>query len=180
VRTKAITRVAAAAAVAAAAFALTPWLAGHGTPAPGTTDTAAHAMPSSLVACERSHRVCHRAALARYPLVRPMPRGAGLLTRQQVAGRPGWSGDTVRARLMTYGQAAAAYPALAASAVIARSREVWVVTVYYPRPVTMPFAGGYGPPGEPATEQVSAVSEVIDAATGTVTDSCEGCAVIPR
>ena len=103
-----------------------------------------------------------------------------MLTEHQVIAKSGWSGDIVRARLITYGQAAAAYRALAASGVMARSREVWVITRYYAKPVTVPFAGGWGPPGEPATERISAVSVVVDAATGTVTDSCEGCAVIPR
>jgi|HubBroStandDraft_1064217.scaffolds.fasta_scaffold26459_2 hypothetical protein len=144
------------------------------------SDAAAHAMPSAMAACERTSRVCDPAALRAYPLTSPMAHGARLLTEQQVVARYGGGGDIVRARLMTYRQAATAFPALAASAVIDRSREVWVLTRYYPKPVTVPFAGGYGPPGEPATEQISAVSVVIDATTGTVTDSCLGCAVIPR
>jgi hypothetical protein len=140
----------------------------------------AHAMPSAMAACERTSRVCDPAALRAYPLTSPMVHRARLLTQQQVVARYGRGGDVVRARLMTYGRAAAAFPALAASAVIDRSREVWVLTTYYPKPVTVPFAGGYGPPGEPATEQISAFSVVIDATTGAVTDSCLGCAVIPR
>jgi hypothetical protein len=155
-------------------------------PAPAGRATAvrptatAHAMPSVMAACERTSRVCDPAALRAYPLTSPMPHGARLLTEQQVLARYGRGGGIVRARLMTYGQASAAFPALAASAIIDRSREVWVVTTYYPKPVTVPFAGGYGPPGEPATEQISASSAVIDATTGAVTDSCLGCAVIPR
>jgi hypothetical protein len=79
---------------------------------------------------------------------------------------------------MTYRQAARAYPALAASAVIAPSRTVLVVTVYFAKPMTIDT--GYGPPSAPTTMTISATSEVIDATTGTPTDQCEGCAVIPR
>ena len=80
---------------------------------------------------------------------------------------------------MTYGQAARAFPALAAdSGIVAQSRLVWVLTVYFPRPVT--FDPGWGPPSAPTTMTISAMSEVLDAATGTVTDECDGCAVIPR
>jgi hypothetical protein len=173
------------AAVAGAVLALTV-ATPVGRPAPAgrapvaRSGASAHAMPSAMVACERSSKVCDPAALRTFPLTSPMARGTRLLTEQQVVARYGGSGDIVRVRLMTYGQAADAFPALAASAVIDRSREVWVLTRYYPKPVTVPFAGGYGPPGEPATEQISAVSVVIDAITGTVTDSCLGCAVIPR
>ena len=166
--------------MAVAVFTLTPMLPSSGAPAQRTPVAAAHAMPSAIVGCERSHHDCNPRARDALPLTRPMAPGARLLTRQQAIAKSGWSGDIVRARLVTYGQAAAAYPALAASAVIARSREAWVITRYYAKPVTVPFADGWGPPGEPATEQVSAVSVVIDAAAGTVTDSCEGCAVIPR
>ncbi|HEY6295300.1 MAG TPA: hypothetical protein VIX15_06520 [Streptosporangiaceae bacterium] len=171
---------AAAAALATAAFAAA--LLAHGGPAdhraPATQAAAAHGMPSAMAACERSRKVCDPAAETGFPLTRPAAPGARLLTEQQVTGRSGWRGDVVRARLMTYGQAARAYPALAASAVIAPSRPVWVLTVYFARPVTID--SGYGPPGAPATMTISAMSEVIDASTGTPADQCEGCAVIPR
>ena len=39
---------------------------------------------------------------------------------------------------------------------------------------------GYGPPSAPTTMTISAASEVVDASTGTLTDQCEGCAVIAR
>jgi hypothetical protein len=173
---------AAAAALATGVFALA--LLTHATPAAQRASAAraagAHAMPSAMVACERSgQQVCNPAARDGFPLDHPMAPGARVLTLQQAVAEQGWTGDIVRARLMTYGQAAEAFPALAASRV-APSREVWVLTRYFAKPVTMPFAGGYGPPGEPATIQVSAVSVVIDATTGTETDWCQGCAVLPR
>jgi hypothetical protein len=175
---------AAAAALATGVFALA--LLAHAGPAAQRATatqraTAARAMPSAVVACERSGRPdCGPAARDHFPLDRPASPGARVLTLPQVVAKQGWTGDIVRARLMTYGQAAGAFPALAASAVVARSREVWVLTRYFAEPVTMPFAGGYGPPGEPATMTISAMSEVIDATTGQMTDECLGCAVIPR
>jgi hypothetical protein len=171
---------AAAAALATAAFAVA--LLAHGSPAAqrasAPRSAAAHAMPSAVVGCERSHKICDPAAEGYFALIEPAARGTRLLTEQQVVARTAWRGDLVRARLMTYGQASAAYPALAASAVIARSRPVWVLTVYFARPVTIDT--GYGPPSAPTTMTISAMSEVIDASTGTPTDQCEGCAVIPR
>ena len=171
---------AAAAALATAAFAVT--LLTHGGPAaqraPAAQATVAHGIPSAMAACERSRTTCDPAAENGFPLIRPAAPGARLLTEQQVTGRSAWHGDVVRARLMTYGQAARAYPALAASAVIAPSRPVWVLTVYFARPVTIDT--GYGPPGAPTTMTISAMSEVIDASTGTPADQCEGCAVLPR
>jgi hypothetical protein len=172
---------AAAAALATAAFAVA--LLAHGGPAAQRASAArdagsaaAHAMPSAMVACQRSSQTCDPAAERGFPLIKPAAPGARLLIEQQVTGR--WRGDVVRARLMTYGQASAAYPALAASAVIAPSRPVWVLTVYFARPMTIDT--GYGPPSAPTTMTISAMSEVIDAATGTPTDQCEGCALIPR
>jgi hypothetical protein len=142
--------------------------------------TTGHAMPPAVPACEMSHASCGPPPREVFPLDRPMAPGARLLTQRQVVAELGWTGDTVGARRMTYGQAATAFPALAANAVIARSREVWVLTRYFAKPVTMPFAGGYGPPGEPATMRISAMSEVIDATTGDLTDECLGCAAISR
>jgi hypothetical protein len=171
---------AAAAALVTVAFAVA--LLAHGGPAAqrasAARSAAAHAMPSAMVACERSRHICDPAAERGFPLIKPAAPGTRLLTEQQVVARTAWRGDLVRARLMTYGQASAAYPALAASAVIAGSRPVWVLTVYFARPVTIDT--GYGPPSAPTTMTISAMSEVIDASTGTPTDQCEGCAVIPR
>jgi hypothetical protein len=170
---------AAGAALAAAVFALA--LLAHGGPAARQASAAraaaAHAMPPAMAACERSRVDCDPAARDVFPLDRPMAPGARPLTEQQVVGRASRRGDTVRARLMTYGQAASAFPGLAASAVIARSREVWVLTVYFAEPVLFPVSG---PPGTKAARPVSAMSEVIDATTGKMTDECLGCAVIPR
>jgi hypothetical protein len=137
-----------------------------------------HAIPSAMVVCELSRRTCDPAAKTRFPLINPAAPGSTPLTEQQVVGRSAWRGDVVRARLMTYGQASRAYPALAASAVVAPSRPVWVLTVYFATPITIDT--GYGPPSAPATMTISAMSEVVDATTGTATDQCEGCAVIPR
>jgi hypothetical protein len=167
-------------ALATAAFAVA--LLAHGGPAAqrasAARSAAAHAMPSAMVACERSREICDPAAEKGFPLIKPAAPGARLLTEQQVVGRAAWRGDVVRARLMTYGQASRAYPALAASAIIAASRPVWVFTVYFARPMTIDT--GYGPPSAPATMTISAMSEVVDASTGTPTDQCEGCAAIPR
>ncbi|HEY6297495.1 MAG TPA: hypothetical protein VIX15_17685 [Streptosporangiaceae bacterium] len=171
---------AAAAALATGAFAVA--LLAHGGPAAqrasAARSAAAHARPSAMVACELSHKICDPAAERGLPLLKPAAPGARLLTEQQVVGRLAGRGDVVRARLMTYGQASRAYPALAASAVIAPSRPVWVLTVYFAKPVTIDT--GYGPPGAPATMTIAAMSEVVDATTGTMTDECEGCAAIPR
>jgi hypothetical protein len=171
---------AAAAALATAAFAVA--LLAHGGPAAqrasAARSAAAYALPSAMVACERSQKICDPAAERGFPLIKPVAPGARLLTEQQVTGRSAWRGDVVRARLMTYGQASRAYPALAASAIIAPSRPVWVFTVYFPKPMTIDI--GYGPPTAPTTMTISAMSEVVDATTGTMTDQCEGCAAIPR
>jgi hypothetical protein len=171
---------AAAAGLATAAFAAAllaqPQAAAQR--ASAVREAAGHAMPSALVACEHSRAICDPAADSGFPLIKPAASGAALLTERQVVARSGWRGDVVRARLMTYGLASRAYPALAASAVIARSRLVWVLTVYFAEPVTVDT--GYGPPSAPDTIRISAVSEVVDATTGTTTDECEGCAVIPR
>ena len=173
---------AAGAVLATAAFALA--VLAFGGPAAQRASAAraaaAHAMPSAVAACERAGgEDCDPAARDNFPFDRPAAPGTALLTEQQVVARPAWRGDIVRARLMTYGQAARAFPALAAdSGIVAQSRLVWVLTVYLPRPVTID--PGWGPPSAPTTMTISAMSEVVDAATGTVTDECDGCAVIPR
>jgi hypothetical protein len=137
-----------------------------------------HTMSRAMVACERAHAVCDPAALRRFPLLKPDAAGARLLTESQVLRRSAWSaGDTAGATLMTYGAAAARYPALAAdTGVVSAKRLVWLVTVYFSKPVNEPYAGGYGPQGRASTMKISRESAVIDAATGQVTDSCLGCA----
>jgi hypothetical protein len=128
----------------------------------------------------------YKAMRRNLPLAQPDPRGArnsdstALLTEAQAVAAQGWAGDSVGAALMTYGQANADYPALAAetSAIVDPSREVWVITRHFATPVTVPFAGTYSIVSHPPI-QISGESVVIDALTGRETDACEGCAVIP-
>jgi hypothetical protein len=131
-----------------------------------------------MVACERRSKVCNPVALRKLPLNRPAQPGAVLLTRRQVLSRLGMTGAIVAVARMTYGQLQAADPALAASAVIYPGRVIWVITQYFPEPVTVQY--GNSPPGAPTTHKISAESFVIDVATGEVTDSCQGCAAVPR
>ncbi len=153
-------------------------------PAAGTPVPAVRGITPSMAACERIRMICDPQAYQalQLPLSRPDAAGVTLLTEPQVLARLGWTGDKAGASLMTYGQAQASYPSLAAAAstVVDPSREVWVVTRYFTNPVTVPYAGGWGPPSAPqGTVQITAVTTVIDAATGTETDACAGCAVIP-
>jgi len=155
-----------------------------------------HGMSQQVVACERSgKRLCDPAAARarRFPLSKPDPRrsvkatskagaaGTGLLTEQQVLAQLGWSNlpaNSVGVSLMTYGQAQNVAPDLAAesSTVVDPSRQVWVGTRYFSTPITA--HGVDAPPGGKDTMQVTSASVVIDAATGTVTDSCLNCAAI--
>jgi hypothetical protein len=97
-----------------------------------------------------------------------------------VVSNLGWSGDSVGAVELTYGQAQEKYPELAAASSLVEdpNREVWVVTDYFP-PETVPRAGGWGPPGSEGYVTISAATVVVDATTGRETDWCEGCATIP-
>jgi hypothetical protein len=107
-------------------------------------------LPShAIVACERSARiVCNPKASRSFKLRAPNSAGVALLSQQQVLSELGWSGDTVGAALMTYGQAQASFPQLAAEAstVVDPSREVWVITAYFSSPVSVPYAFGFAPP----------------------------------
>jgi len=163
-------------------------------------------LSARVVACERRGGVvCDPGAYKRdrvhFPLSGPDPHvaarhadgavGGALLTEQQALSQIGWSVSTVdgsqatvSASMMTYGQAQAAYPYLAAlsSAVVDPSRDVWVITRYYSPSITEATGGGYGDPvvTEPTTTQDPYDSVVIDAATGEETDSCQHCAAIPE
>ena len=77
---------------------------------------------------------------------------------------------------MTYGRAMSAYPHLAGEAFIDKTRMVWIVTLYLPAPEESSWAP---PPGIGAASEFSSATIVIDAATGTETDWCEGCSIIP-
>jgi len=105
------------------------------------------------------------------------------LTEQQALTEAGWRGQAgvmAGAALMTYRQAHAANPALAASDIIDPKTQVWLVTVYLAHPETVPANDGYGPPSEPeGSELLSAWSVVINASTGSETDWCMGCSVVP-
>jgi len=99
-----------------------------------------------------------------------------LLTESQAIAPVGWQGDEqVGAQEMTYGHADSAYPDLAGEAFIDPTRPVWIVTLYFPAPV----ASSWAAPSGAALPDSSSATIVIDAATGTETDWCEGCSTIP-
>jgi hypothetical protein len=100
------------------------------------------------------------------------------MTETQAIAAVGWQGgDQVGAQEMTYGQATSAYPDLAGENFIDQSRQVWIVTLYFPAPVESSWAS---PPGiGAAPPDYSSATIVIDAATGTETDWCECCSTIP-
>jgi hypothetical protein len=129
-----------------------------------------------LTSCEQRSKVCDSAERRNLPLVRADLPGARLLTEQQVLARLHWPGSVTGARRMTYAQAAAAFPHLAASTVIAPSRVVWVLTRHFPKPVT--YNGGFGTLGRPTAQKVSSMTLIIDAATGMMTDSCMNCSYL--
>ena len=148
------------------------------TPAPSARVASAHGLSPALAACERRSDACDRAALKKFPLDRPVRAGTPLLTRRAVLSELGLLSAITAARRTTYRQIHAADPALAASSIIYPARVIWVVTRFYRRPVTVPQT--YGPPGAATSIKISAESLVIDAATGDVIDSCEGCAALTR
>jgi len=133
---------------------------------------------AEALTCERAHKICNRAAWRALPMRAPDATGTTLMTESQAIAAVGWqSGDQVGAQQMTYGQAASAYPDLAGEAFIGKSRVVWVITLYFPTPVQSSWAP---PPGiGAASSGFSSATIVIDAATGTETDWCEGCSTIP-
>jgi len=128
--------------------------------------------------CELTHKVCNRAAWRALPMRGPDPAGATLMTESQAINAVGWqSDDKVGAQEMTYGQAMSAYPGLAGEAFIEKTRMVWIVTLYLPAPEQSSWAA---PPSfGAAASEFSSATIVIDAATGTETDWCEGCSTIP-
>jgi hypothetical protein len=108
-----------------------------------------------------------------------------LVTEQQALSEVGWTGENVSAELTTYGQAQALAPSLAASDLIDPSTPVWVLTLY--QQMTVPLGGMWGPPsayvspgGSVPTVSIDAASVVIDAESGIITDSCDGCAALPE
>jgi len=98
------------------------------------------------------------------------------MTESQAIIAVGWqSGDQVGAQEMTYGQAMSAYPDLGGEDFVNQTRPIWIVTLYYPAPVQSSWAA----PNGAALPAFSSATIVIDAATGTETDWCEGCSTIP-
>jgi hypothetical protein len=144
-----------------------------------------------IAACERAGNFnCNPnpGSVERFPLAKPDPPGARLLTRRQVLTRFGdlghlKRGETVVAVRTTYGQIQAAHPALAAASpnVVDPTRIVWVMTWHFAKPVAyQPCRYGYCPPtASDRTVWIAAWSMVIDAASGQMTDSCDGCAALP-
>ena len=107
-----------------------------------------------------------------------------LVTEQQALSEVGWTGENVSAELTTYGQAQASPPSLAASDLIDPSTPVWVLTLY--QQMTVPLGGMWGPPSAMCPQvdrchvSIEAASVVIDAESGIITDSCDGCAALPE
>lgn len=133
-----------------------------------------------IVKCLRSgHRICGP-KVSQYRLNRPDNGTTTMLSQFQVLDELGWQNDSSGAQLMAYARAETAFPSLAAetSTVVDPARQVWVVTVSFSSPITVPYALGYGPPGAVDTTTASSESAVVDAQTGLITDYCEGCAVI--
>ena len=170
--------------IAVAAIALSPAFAGNGMPRlhgparPQAAASSGHGIGPKMAACERHSSVCDPAALRSLPLYTPATPGAPLMSRRQVLSRFGLTDASVAVARMTYGQLHAADPALAASSVVNPARIIWVITRYFRKAVTVPYDNG--PPGAPTTHKIFAESIVIDAATGDVTDYCQGCAGVPR
>ena len=144
----------------------------------------------AIAACERRGTViCNRRAydklLPHLPLAKPDPkrirRGASAgLSEAQVIASQGFTGDAVGASEMTYGQAQASYPLLAAesSAIVDPTREVWVMTAYFSSPTYIDGSGMQPATAPQGNMQVTSESVVVDAATGQTTDQCFNCALI--
>lgn len=143
---------------------------------------------TKFASCQKQHRlICdpaaYRALRSRLPLANPDPRNArrgvaSMLTEQQAVASMNWTSDNVAAELMTYGEAHAKWPDLAAatSILIDPSRLVWVMTKYLPEPVAIaPFTTTFF---SGTAQEVSAYSVVIDAVTGDETDGADD-AVVP-
>jgi hypothetical protein len=123
----------------------------------------------------------------KFPLSEPDPAGHHLLTRSEVLARYDRLGTPATLQEMTYRQATRRFGGLTGHApanVIYPARMFWVITYHYNPPIRALRAGGFGPPqprGHHLSEyvRISAESAVIDALTGTETDSCGGCDSLP-
>lgn len=156
---------------------------------PIATPTAVPGISPATAACQwaggqRCAPLAHYTTPTRFPLAAPDPAGAHLLTRAQILSMPGFADDTVTASLMTYRQPHAAFPELAAEGplVVNPDRLVWVVTAYFPHPLTVPFCRYAICPAGVMSRRlatIAASSQVLDAATGDASDQCTGCAVLP-
>ena len=136
---------------------------------------------TSVVAAQRTPLPSPKAVTWRARTVRGPDAAGGeaLMTESQAIAAVGWQpGEQVGAQEMTYEQASSAYPDLAGEAFIDPTRLVWIVTLYFPAPVESSWAP---PPGIGATTlpDFSSATIVIDAATGTEKDWCQGCSTIP-
>ncbi len=143
--------------------------AGPGTGSPALLARNADARTAASTAAASSARDADSSGTAYFHLIGTLPRTGTTMSMKY---------GTAAIAQMTYGQLHTADPALGASSVVYPGRIIWVVTRYFPHPVTVPYDNG--PAGAPATHQISAESFVIDAATGDVTDYCQGCAAVPR
>ena len=145
-----------------------------------------------IAACQRAGKlICDPQAYSaeKFPLAKPDPRGARLLTKQQVLSRYGGrehlrKGETVDAVRMTYRQLHAANPALASATriLVNPSRVMWAITWRYSPPIAYRPCQYASCPSVASVRaiQLSASATVIDALTGQTTDSCTGCAAVPR
>jgi hypothetical protein len=134
-------------------------------------------MTAELSACERVRAVCDRSAYDKLPLTSADRPGAALLTRARILAQSRYQGAIVVLRETTYGQLRSERNPLAGSRTIAGSRIVWVVTQYLPKPIADTKADVMA---GARLKKVSAISFIIDAATGQETDSCLGCTAVPR
>ena len=173
--------------ITAGGLALGFGLAGGRAPKAAADPRPPNPMTKKIVACERSGKlICDRAAYRRdlregvFPLTKPDPKGAHLMTLQQVLP-PAWRDKDYAAELMTYGHAQKIVPGLAAAsrAVVNPSREFWILTLYHRPPIKVPNTET-GPPAVrmPSTITVRAESQTVDAVTGMGVDSCVNCAAI--
>lgn len=130
---------------------------------------------SGLAACMQAGHNCNESyALGNSTpnaLAGPVASNASLISKAKAfsivdTDRPGV--NSTSGYLTTYGGLDKAWPALAASTVVNPSRPVWVVKMTLSSPQSLNSASV--PPGV-KVPKVSAYVEVIDAATGVVTDS---------
>ena len=121
--------------------------------------------------CLKTYQVCNQAAAANAGILsKPVNAGSRLLTAAQVLSdlripNPKVKRDTVR--FTTYGTLRRQDSALAANSTIAASRPVYLVTVWFAKPV---LVSPPVPNGTPSSWYVTSAQYVVDAATGQVTD----------